>query len=219
MTLLDFARGPAMNVAIAVFLAGVVWRLVALLLLPRLRDRSKPRERAPWRIQAAAAGIVSHMKIAKGLGAAPRFAVWNGYVFHIGLFIIAFFFTQHILVWEGLFGFAWPGLPTGFVTVVSVITLASLVAALVRRVASPVLRLLSGIDDYVSWLLTMLPVLTGLMAQSHLFVRYDTLLALHILSVAAMLIWLPFGKLFHSVLVWITRGQTGIFYRRRGVSI
>jgi nitrate reductase gamma subunit len=219
MTLLDFARGPAMNVAIAVLVAGSAWRLVALLLLPRARDRSVGRPGAPWRVTAAATSILSHMKVAKGLGPVPRFAVWNAYAYHIGLFVIVFFFTQHILVWEGLVGLSWPGLPTGVITVASVITLAALVAALVRRVSSPILRLLSGFDDYFSWLLTTLPVLTGLLAQSHLFLRYDTMLALHILSVAAMLIWFPFGKLFHGVLVWVTRGRTGAFYGRRGVAI
>lgn len=219
MTLLDFARGPAMNVALAVFVIGVIWRLVALLFLPRAKDRSIPRPDAPWAVTAATASILSHMKVAKGLGPVPRMGVWNAYVYHIGLFIIAFLYTQHILVWEGLVGLSWPGLPTGVITLVSVITLAALVAALIRRLASPVLRLLSGFDDYLSWLLTTLPVLTGLLAQAHLGARYDTLLALHILSVAALLLWFPFGKLFHGVLVWITRGRTGIFYRRRGVSI
>lgn len=149
----------------------------------------------------------------------PKFAAWNGHVFHLGLAIIVLGFTQHILVIEGLFGLSWAGLPTGVVTLVAVITLASLIAALIRRLTSPVLRLISTADDWFSWLITVLPVITGLLAVAHLGARYETLLALHILSVAALLIWFPFGKLFHAVLVWITRGQTGAFYRRRGVKI
>jgi hypothetical protein len=47
-------------------------------------------------------------------------------------------------------------------------------------------------------------------------VRYETLLAIHILSVAVLMIWLPFGKLGHTFLVFVTRGTTGMVFERRG---
>ena len=219
MSLLDFARGPALSAAYAIFLLGLAWRLVSLLFLPRNKDMSVPRADGPSTAAAAVGGMLRHMRVAPGLGPLPKMAVLNGYVFHIGLAVVVFLYTQHILVIEGLFGLSWPGLPTGVITVVAVVTMASLIAALVRRLTSPVLRLLSGFNDYFSWLVTFLPVLTGLLTVAHLGARYETLLALHILSVAALLIWFPFGKLFHAVLVWFTRGQTGVFYRRRGVSL
>ena len=46
--------------------------------------------------------------------------------------------------------------------------------------------------------------------------RYEDLLAFHILSVALLMIWLPFGKLGHAFLVFITRGTTGMAFERRG---
>ena len=61
------------------------------------------------------------------------------------------------------------------------------------------LRLISTGNDYFTWLITTLPVLTGLLAVSHLGARYETLLAIHLLSIAALLIWFPFGKLMHAV--------------------
>ena len=90
------------------------------------------------------------------------------------------------------------------------------VALLVRRVTSPVLNLISNFDDYFSWLMTMLPLVTGLIIPLRLGLRYETLLAIHILSVAALFVWLPFGKLGHTFLVFITRGTTGIAFQRRG---
>ena len=61
MELLDFARGPALDFAMAVFVLGVTWRLVGVLLLPRLRDRSAPREGAPPRLVGALRTIVRRM--------------------------------------------------------------------------------------------------------------------------------------------------------------
>ena len=219
MSLLDFARGPALDVAMAVFLLGVGWRLVSLLALPWARDRSRKRAGTPPAFVGAAGTLVRHLWVPKGFGLTSRFALINGYVFHIGLAIIVFGFAQHILFLRGLFGLGWPGLPTGIITVAAVVTLASLVAALVRRMTSPVLRLISTFNDWFTWAITFLPVLTGLLAVSHLGARYETLLAIHMLSVAALLIWFPFGKLMHAFLVFLTRSETGAFYSRRGVKI
>ena len=36
MELLDFARGPALQFAIAVFVLGTLWRLVGVLMLPQI---------------------------------------------------------------------------------------------------------------------------------------------------------------------------------------
>ncbi len=62
----------------------------------------------------------------------------------------------------------------------------------------------------------MLPLVTGLLIPVRLGVRYETLLAIHILSVVVLMVWLPFGKLGHTFLVFITRGTTGMVLERRG---
>ena len=46
MTLLEFARGPALAFALTVFVAGTAWRLAGILRLPRLPDLSPAREGA-----------------------------------------------------------------------------------------------------------------------------------------------------------------------------
>ncbi len=219
MTLLDFARGPALEFALAVFVAGVLWRLASLLLLPWARDKSVARADAPSALVEGARGFVRHLWPPKDYIRTTLFNTVNGYVFHIGLAVIVFGLAQHIVFLQGLFGVTWPNIPSGVISVVAVITLASLIAALVRRLTSPVLRLISTFNDYFSWLVTFLPVITGLWAVSHLWLAYETLLAIHILSVALLLIWFPFGKLMHAFLVFITRSETGILYGRRGVKI
>ena len=85
----------------------------------------------------------------------------NGYIFHIGLAVVFFLFTPHILLIKSLTGLSWPGLPNNLIMMVGVITAASLLVALAFRLTSPVLRLISRADDYISWLMTFLPVATG----------------------------------------------------------
>jgi len=56
-----------------------------------------------------------------------------------------------------------------------------------RRVWRPVTRMISNWDDYFSWLVTVLPLITGLIASADLGGDYETLLAVHILSAELLL--------------------------------
>jgi nitrate reductase gamma subunit len=219
MDLLDFARGPMLLVAMAIFVLGTVWRLVAVLLLPRLRDRSAPREGATTPFYGAANTIIRRMWPRRTFVQPTLLPMINSYVFHIGLAIVVFGLAPHILFIRDLFGVTWPALPSNLVFAVGVVTLAALLAALARRWLHPVTRLLSSAGDYVSWLVTAAPVATGLLASSHLGARYESLLAIHVLSIAAFLIWFPFGKLMHAFLFAFSRGATGIRFSHRGVAL
>ena len=118
--------------------------------------------------------------------------------------------------WAGFLGFDWPALPSGVITIISVITLALLLAVLFRRLTHRVLRLLSNFDDYFSWFITTLVIVTGLMATAHLGGRYETLLGLHILSFDVLLIWFPLGKLMHAFYIMPSRAINGYLLSRKG---
>ena len=217
--LLDLARGPLLTASMTIFLIGVVWRLVTLLMLPHVQIPSPARPGAPAPVLAATGEFFRRMMVNKNYASRTVFAVVNGWAFHIGLLIIVVGLAAHIAFIKQLFGISWPNLPSNFVFLVSVITLASLLAALVHRLTSPVLRLISTAGDYFAWLVTAAPVVTGLMATMHLGMRYETLLAIHILSICVFLVWFPFGKLMHAFLVFVTRSETGMQTARRGVKM
>jgi nitrate reductase gamma subunit len=217
MELLEFARGPALMFSITVFIAGVLFRIFSLLFMWRTKDTSAAHPGQKPEIMAALSDILRRMWPLATYRQRSLFQWINGYVFHIGLFIVVFFLLPHILFINDLTGLSWGHLPNNLVYAISIVTLISLIAALIMRASNPPQRLISTFDDYFSWLVTFLPVLSGIVATMHLGARYETLLALHILSVCLLLIYIPFGKLMHFFLVFITRGQTGahIAHRRR----
>ncbi len=219
MYLLDIARGPVLQIAIGIFVLGTVWRVVSLFLLPHTHELSaaKPGAKPKW--LAGAREIARRFMPDREFARRVRFSLINGYVFHFGLLLTVVAFAPHILFFEDLIGFSWPALPNNVIFAIGAITLGSLVAQLFYRLGNPVLKVISTFDDYFSWLVTALPVVTGLVASSHLGARYETLLALHILSVALFLVWLPFGKLMHFFLVFVTRGQTGAHLSHRGTQL
>lgn len=219
MELLDFARGPALQFGLYVFAFGVAFRLATLLLLPRIKDLSKARDDAPGAAVASLREIRRRMWPLPVYAEATRFTTINGYIFHLGLAIIVFLGTPHILFIKDMLGISWPGLPTNIINGVAVITFISLIAALAHRLHSPVLKAISTVNDYITWVVTFLPVGTGLLAISHLGWRYETLLGLHILSIALFLVWFPFGKLMHAFLIFLSRGTTGIHLAHRGAQL
>lgn len=216
MELLEFARGPAMQWSLIILVFGIAWRLFGIIFLKRKKDLSEPRQAGM--LGGAVKTVFSRSVPARAFWSRVIYSNLVGYVFHIGLAIVVFAFLPHILWFESILGLQWPALPTSVITLAAVITLASMVALLVRRLTHPVLRMISNFDDYFSWLVTMVPLLTGMMAFTHtgFGMRYETVLAIHILSVEFLFIWLPFGKLGHSFLVFLSRGTTGALFARRG---
>ena len=219
MELLEFARGPVLTFAITIFIAGLAFRIVSLFGLWRTKDSSAGSPRQKSAFSAAIREIIRRLWPQAAYKERTMFALINGYVFHFGLAIIVFALAPHILFIKDLTGLSWPSLPNNVIYAISIVTMVSLIAALVMRFSNPAQRIISTFDDWFSWIVTFLPVLTGIIATSHLGARYETLLALHILSVALFMVWLPFGKLMHFFLVFVTRGQTGAHLSHRGAQL
>ena len=104
------------------------------------------------------------------------------------------------------------------ITGITVVTATLFVGVLYRRVTTPVMRMLSNFDDYFTWFITMLCIVTGLATSAHLGARYETLLAIHVLSVDALLVWFPFGKLMHAFYIMPSRALNGAILARKGAS-
>jgi nitrate reductase gamma subunit len=218
MTLLDFARGIGMQVSSLIMIAGLCWRVAGILLLRRRPQFALSRASLAGRIGGGAAMIVTRSIPRRTFWPRIAVSVVLSTIFHVGFLAIVFGGAPHILVIHQITGLSWPNLPKGLVVIISGLTLAAMIALLIRRIAHPVMRLLSTADDYISWLVVFLPVLTGILLSGETIAGYETLLALHILSVQLMMIWLPFGKLMHGVLVFASRGAMGFNFARKGAA-
>jgi nitrate reductase gamma subunit len=214
MDLLDLARGPILQTAIYIFILGTLWRLFGIFFLQK-----KPMLSAPRRKVGIGAGfrmIISRSLTAPAFKESSKLPKVLGYTMHIGLFAVVFLFIPHIVFFKDMLGISWPGIPNSAIYFIGVVTIATALVLIVRRMTHPVLKQISNFDDYFSWLVTILPVLTGLIMPIRFGVRYETLLAIHILSVALLLVWLPFSKLAHAFLVFFSRGTEGMQFERKG---
>jgi nitrate reductase gamma subunit len=216
MDLLSLARGPLLKVALVVFCVGVVWRILGFAALRLGREHSEPRSSL---LRTVGDGLIAvgtrswpHPEFIRRTGAGEAI----GYSYHLGLFAIVLLFTPHILFLRSLFGFGWPGLPNSVITVISVLTLTLFLAVLFRRVTNNVMRLLSNFDDYFSWFITMVVIVSGIAATTNVGGRYTTLVGMHVLSFDVLLLWFPFGKLMHAFYIFPSRALNGSLLARKG---
>lgn len=212
--LLIWARGPGFDIALLIFVAGMLLRLLEVISLGTRRDLSEGRGSA---LQGGLKTLWTRNFPRMSTFANEPLRIINGYVLHIGLFAVIFLFGPHIAIFESAFGIGWPGLSTGIINAISAITVLSLVVALVLRLITPVVRFLSTYDDYLAWAVTFLPVLTGYMAYNHLLLPYTWMLALHILSVDLLLVVAPFSKLTHMFSFALARWYQGYAAGHRGI--
>lgn len=226
MELLEFARGPGLALAAAIFVAGLAWRLYRIFQRPVRCDLSLPRRETLWTDGLRA--IFVKMAPPKGVGIRGG-QMLNAYGYHIGLAIVAFTFAPHIGFIRKYSGLGWSPLPDAVTYLATAVAILGLVVALMYRLTDGVQRLLSTFDDYFSWFVTVLPLLTGMALIERPYYpapivapalpTSPTLLAIHLLSLELLLVWLPFGKLAHAALVFVSRWRTGVDFARKGAAL
>ena len=212
--LLNWARGPGFQIAVLIFVAGVVTRILEILLLGR---KANLAEAKGSEMSGGLRTIVSRSVPDKGTLKRSTFTIVSGYIFHLGLFITIFLFAPHILMFKEISGLSWPSLPTPIVDAVTIVTIITLLAVLIHRMQNTVLRFLTNHADMLVWLVTILPLITGYIAFHRIGTTAPSLLAIHILSVELLLVVFPFTKLMHAFTLFIARWYNGAISGYRGV--
>ena len=220
-TVLQFARGPFFAVALLIFIAGMMYRLITVILLGFTRDRIPP---------AGSKGLGVLKSYLKGILAWP-FIPWvkqtfmgnpvmflAGGLFHLSLFTVTLFGTAHVLVWKSLLGFAFPSLPLPIVDFMAAVGIIAMVALLILRFTHPVLKKITGVPEILNWAFVFVPMVTGYITTHHLFFRYEVLFSIHMLAIDALLIYIPFSRIAHFMFYFFARTIHGTEFGKRAVN-
>jgi nitrate reductase gamma subunit len=212
--LLEWLRSTGLQISVAVFVLGMVYRMLHLILLGRKKNLAAPRGsewgpglRTMWHRSIPSVGLTSR----------GYFIVIAGYVFHFGFLITLLFLSQHIDLFRSVLGFGWPELSPGLITITAILTIAAMIALLVHRYTDSVKRLISDYQDYLTWVLTFLPLLTGIMLKQGIGLGYQPMLIVHIVTVELLLIAIPFTKLAHMFTTFSARWYNGAISGFKGV--
>jgi nitrate reductase gamma subunit len=219
--ILEFARGPFFQVALMIFVGGMAYRLLRVSLLGWSRDR------VPSKGSKTRGVMVTYLKgvivwpfipwVKNTFSKRPVMYLAGG-LFHLGLFVIVFLGTPHMLVWKSLIGFGWATLPLPVVDWLGAVTIVAMAALFINRLVDRVLRLLTGPAEWLNWLFVFLPMVTGYAMTHHLFSPYEMLFSLHMIAVNVMLIWIPFSRISHFMFYFFSRTIHGAQFGKRAVT-
>jgi len=212
---LNWVRGPGLQIATIILVAGVVIRILEILLLGR---KANLAEAKGSEMSSGLRTVFTRSFPDAGTLKRSPFTIVAGYIFHIGLFVTIFLYAPHILLIKDVFGFGWPSLPTPVVDAMAVISIITLLAVLVHRFNNKVLHFLTNFEDLLVWFVTIAPLVTGYIAFHRIGMTAPTLLGIHILSVELLMVVLPFTKLTHAFTLFMSRWYNGAISGYRGVA-
>jgi hypothetical protein len=209
-----FARGPMFSAALLIFVAGMLYRLVSVVGLRWNRDRVPARgSKAGGIARSFLKGVLIWPFIpwAKNTFSRNPVGYLAGGLFHLGLFVVIFLGTAHMLVWKSLLGFGWPTLPLPIVDWLAAGSIAAMLALLIHRLVNPV--------EYLSWLFVFLPMVSGYILTHHLWFPYEMAFTLHMWSINLMLVWIPLSRISHFMFYFFSRAIHGQEFGKRGVQL
>ena len=209
-----FVNGPLVWIAFAVFVFGSLWQIVSLYKMSKRTDKVFYDHYNP----GAAAGSVWAWLMPFGSRSwreHPGLTVGT-FVFHVCLIVVPLFALGHASTLEFNRGIAWPSIADSLADPMTLLFMAAALFLLIRRFALPQVRIVTEPKDIAVWVITVLPFVTGFMSYHKLLLDPDTMLMLHVLTGCLMLISIPFTKLAHMFLFFMTRAFIGSEFARRG---
>ena len=133
------------------------------------------------------------------------------FIFHICLIFTPVFLLAHNVILKQRWGFSLWTIPEGVADIMTVAVIITGIFFILRRIALPEVRIITSAYDYIVVAIAVAPFITGFLAY-HLAPGYSFWLIAHIISGEVMLVAIPFTKLSHFVLFFMSRGQLGMDY-------
>lgn len=211
--LYDLAAGPLFALSFVVFALGMGFRVLRFLQLAISADPAALKGFCPaWAMKSILRWLIPANITAKE----NPLPTALGIVFHLGILAVALLFSAHVILLEQAWGISWWTLPDGVADALALASLGAGACLVLRRLAAPQVRALTGPGDWLVLGLSLAPMLFGVLAYRQ-WGDYDALIALHVLSADALLLLAPFTKLSHVVLFFVSRAVTGSDFGKRSV--
>ncbi len=168
------------------------------------RDYSKKIGDTNRAIKYAYTGAMSPVKKESAYLYLPTYTA--GVLYHVGTFLSLFLFILF------LFGVYPKGILMYAIAALLLITGLSGIGILIKRMSKQQLRALSNPDDYISNLLVSLVQL-----MTAIVLVKPSLSPIYFVLISILFLYLPLGKLKHTVYFFAARYHLGFFYGWRGV--
>ena len=209
----EFVTGPLAWISFVIFGVGLLYRLVWYIRgLNWQMDRVTYTKNVAYGIKGALRSVFFWL-VPFGTHSwrfYPGFTVMV-FVFHACLLLTPVFIPGHNILLLERFGFSLPTISEGLADAMTMAVIVAAVFIVLRRIALPEVRILTKPYDYLVLAIATAPFVTGFIAY-HQLGSYDFWIIAHVLSGEIMLVAIPFTKLSHFLLFFLSRAQLGMDY-------
>ena len=205
--------GPVLWLSFAVFIIGCLVRIVMYIKgLDWQADRVAYTTWMSYGLKGAVRSIILWLFPfgTRSWRVKPIFTIIF-FFFHICLIITPVFLLAHNIILRQRFGFSLPTLPESVSNFMTVIVILAILFIIIRRIALPEVRIVTTFYDFLILVISAAPFVTGLFAY-YLAPGYNFWVIAHIISGEIVLVAIPFTKLSHFVLFFMSRAQLGMDY-------
>ncbi len=201
----EFASGTLVWIAVIVFIGGLVYRTVKMLM-----SAKKDKVIYPYMSFGKSVRSLFHWVIPFGSrNMRARYeTTLVTFAFHICLVLLPIFLTAHVAMFAFEWGPSWITVSQSMATAMTVIVILASIFFLIRRLMLPEVRYVTFYTDYLLLLIAAAPFITGFMAYLQWF-DYKTMVTIHMIAGAIMLIAIPFTRLSHMIFFPFTRAYMG----------
>jgi len=201
----SLVSGPLIWTACIVFIGGMTYQLVSML-------KSAKKDKVVYPYMSFKYGLRSllHWLVpfaSKNMRARYETTI-VAFAFHICLFLVPIFLTAHVVMFAFAWGPKWGTLSEGAADWLTVLVILAAAFFLVRRWMLPEVRFVTSRSDYILLAVVAAPFVTGFVAH-HQWFDYETMMIIHVISGAVMLMAIPFTRLSHMLFFVFTRTYMG----------
>jgi len=201
----DFVSGPLIWIAFIVFVGGMIYQFVSMLRLakkdkvvyPYLNLKYGLRSLLHWTVPFAS----------KNMRVRYETTIVT-FAFHLCLILVPILLAAHVAMFAFAWGPQWATISDRTADWLTVTVILALVFFVARRWMLPEVRFVTSWSDYLLVVVILAPFLTGFIAH-HQWLDYETMVVLHMISGAAMLMTIPFTRLSHMLFFPFTRAYMG----------
>ena len=204
--LYEFVTGPLAWISFGIFIIGMIVKVVRLINLTSKKDKVVFNHLdLGWSLRSIFRWLVPFGS--RSMREKPVFTIAT-FAFHICLLATPIFLLSHNIIWDEKWSITWWTLSEKTADYMTLVLVAAAIFLVVRRIVSSEVRIVTTAYDYLLLAIVAAPFVTGYFAY-HQWFDYKTMVIIHILCGEAMLIAIPFTKLSHMILFFLTRAHIG----------
>ena len=205
MDIYELVRGPFAWVALIIFVAGSLYRIIAVLVTGKKEPALDPSASFKGAVRSILHGLIpfgsTYMR------RQPVFAIVT-IGFHLCVIILPLFLLAHIVLWYESWQILWWSLPDLLADLMAVWVILACIYFIGRRWVVPEVKKVTRPSDILLPVIVLLTFLTGFLAY-HQWGPYRPIMILHVLTGEILLIAIPFSKLGHMLFFMFSRAYMG----------